>query len=97
MMGIPLRGQRSCANGFGDVVSLCENGLMFNDATELLSPAEVARRLGVHRGSVYRWIGDGELPALRLGQDGPLRVRGDALEEWLQQHPAAPREEITHG
>lgn len=72
---------------------MCDNGHMFNDATELLSPSEVARLLGVHRASVYRYINAGELPAIRLGEDGPLRVRSDVLERWLQQYPAARREE----
>jgi excisionase family DNA binding protein len=60
---------------------LCENGYMLSNATRaLLSPAEVAELLGVHRASVYRRIQAGELPAIRLGSDGPLRVRSDALE-----------------
>jgi excisionase family DNA binding protein len=39
--------------------------------------------LGLHRGSVYRKIHSGELPAIRLGEDGPLRIRSDELDEWL--------------
>jgi len=42
----------------------------------LLSPAEVARRLGVGRMTVYRRIADGSLPAVRIsGETGPLRRR----------------------
>jgi excisionase family DNA binding protein len=49
-----------------------------------LSPAEVARRLAVHRATVYRWIHTGELPAVRLGEGGTtLRVRADTLNAWL--------------
>jgi excisionase family DNA binding protein len=59
---------------------------MFNEAT-LLSPAKVAQLLGLHRASVYRRINTGELPAIRLGEDGPLRVRSDELEAWLKRHP----------
>jgi excisionase family DNA binding protein len=56
--------------------------------TEFLSPAEVARRLAVHRATVYRWIHTGELPAVRLGQGGTtLRVRADTLDAWLSPTP----------
>jgi excisionase family DNA binding protein len=47
---------------------------MLSDAT-LLSPAELAELLGVHRASVYRRINSGELPAIRLGEDGPRAFR----------------------
>jgi excisionase family DNA binding protein len=72
---------------------------MFTEATELLSPAEVARRLGVHRGTVYRYLQEGEFPAIRLGETGPLRVRSDVLEKWLQQQTLTPtrEEELSHG
>jgi excisionase family DNA binding protein len=62
----------------------------------LLSVGEVAERLGVHRATVYRYVHSGELPALRLGEDGPYRVRSDRLEEWIQRYPAVPREERTY-
>lgn len=32
-----------------------------------LKPSEIARRLGVERGTVYRWINSGKLPAFELG------------------------------
>jgi excisionase family DNA binding protein len=63
---------------------------MLSNAT-LLSPAEVAELLGVHRASVYRRINSGELPAIQLGDDGPLRIRSDALKAWLAANPAVPR------
>jgi excisionase family DNA binding protein len=66
---------------------------MFNGATELLSPSEVARLLGVHKATVYRRIHEGEIRAIRLGEDGPLRVRSDELERWLARYPVVPREE----
>jgi excisionase family DNA binding protein len=69
---------------------------MLSNATRtLLSPAEVAELLGVHRASVYRRINSGELPAIRLGEDGPLRIRSDRLEDWLAANPAVPREETN--
>ena len=69
---------------------------MRNDATVLLSVGEVAERLGVHRATVYRYVHEGELPALRLGEDGPYRVRSDVLERWLVP-VTPPREETYHG
>jgi excisionase family DNA binding protein len=71
---------------------------MRNDATELLSVGEVAERLGVHRATVYRYVHGGELPALRLGEDGPYRIRSDVLDQWLVPvNPPQPREESWHG
>ena len=61
-------------------------------ATEFLTVAEVARRLRVHEATIYRKITSGELPALRLGEHGPLRIPADELEAWLHERPArAPR------
>jgi excisionase family DNA binding protein len=55
--------------------------MLLNPKRSVLSPAEIAELLGVHRASVYRRIQAGELPATRLGGDGPLRVRSDQLED----------------
>jgi excisionase family DNA binding protein len=71
--------------------------LVFTNATpsRLLSPAEVAKLLGLHRNTVYRKISDGSLPAVRLGEEGPLRVDAGELEEWLAANPAVPGEGET--
>jgi excisionase family DNA binding protein len=84
-------------NPDGTVDSLCDNARMRNDATVLLSVGEVAERLGLHKATIYRYVHEGSLPALRLGETGPWRIRSDRLEEWLQRYPAAPREETYHG
>jgi excisionase family DNA binding protein len=60
------------------------------ESQKLLSPAEVAARLGISRVSVYRKIQSGQLPAVRLGGDAasaPLRVPEQALEAWLYSDP----------
>ena len=61
-------------------------------ATEFLAVGEVARRLRLHEATIYRRVSAGEIPALRLGEHGPLRSPADELEAWLYQRPArAPR------
>jgi excisionase family DNA binding protein len=45
-----------------------------------LAPKEVADALGVHAGAVYRAVDRGELPVVRLGQRGAIRIPVSALE-----------------
>jgi excisionase family DNA binding protein len=53
---------------------------------ELLRIPEAAERLNVSRASVYRWIEEGRLPAVRLGGRGaPLRIPEAELGEWLEE------------
>jgi excisionase family DNA binding protein len=57
----------------------------------MLSPQEVADLVGVTEGSVRRWISDGKLEAVPLG-DGPnphLRVSGSALAGFLGERAKA--------
>ena len=56
-----------------------------NETPKLLRVQEVAERLRLSRQSVYRKIENDELPALRLGNGGAVRVREDELEEWLER------------
>jgi excisionase family DNA binding protein len=51
------------------------------DTRPLLSPAEVAERLGVSRKSVYRLVRSGELPAVKIGH--AVRVDPDELEQYI--------------
>lgn len=50
---------------------------------ELLTPAEVAALLRVTRRTVYQWITDGRLPALRAG--GRWRIRREDIEAFLHR------------
>jgi putative molybdopterin biosynthesis protein len=50
-----------------------------------LTPDEVAEQLKLHRGSVYRLISTGVLPAVRI--DRALRVSRVELDEWLRSEP----------
>lgn len=54
---------------------------------EFLSPKEVAAILGVSRATIYRLIGDGELPALQIGAS--LRVPSHTLRQWIEDRQAA--------
>jgi excisionase family DNA binding protein len=54
-----------------------------HQATEsFLTPSEVLLRLRVNVKTLYRLIGDGGLPAVRVGRQ--WRVRPKDLETWLQ-------------
>lgn len=48
---------------------------------QLLTVAEVADRLRLDPYTIRRWIGRGQLPAVRVGQQ--LRVRADELRRYL--------------
>jgi len=52
----------------------------------LLTPAEVARRLGVSRSWLYEAAKDGRVPSLRLGgPGGPLRFVEEDLVAWIER------------
>jgi excisionase family DNA binding protein len=48
---------------------------------ELLTPAELADELRVSKETVYRLVNSGRLEALRLGDNGSIRIRRSALEK----------------
>ncbi len=52
---------------------------MIDNDDDLLTVAEVARRLGVTPHTVYRWIATGRLPAIRFSRK-VIRVRKSDLE-----------------
>jgi excisionase family DNA binding protein len=55
------------------------------EMTDLLKPADVARRLKVSRSWVYDAAADRRLPSIRLGApDGPLRFVPADLEQWIE-------------
>ena len=52
----------------------------------MLRPTDVARRLSVHRNTVYRWIESGHLPAFQLGgAKYAIRVDERELDRWLHE------------
>jgi excisionase family DNA binding protein len=52
-------------------------------ATPLLTPAEAAQRCRVSRAHIYRLIAREDVPAVRVGERGPLRIAAPELEQWL--------------
>jgi excisionase family DNA binding protein len=54
--------------------------------TALLTPAEVALRLGVSRSWLYHAAKEGRIPCVRLGgDDGPVRFLEAELAVWLSR------------
>lgn len=72
----------------------------------MLRVKEVADRLRVHPATVYRWINEGHLPAVRYGKPvvigttkprggGAIRVPMDALTEFAPPAHAVPGKEMS--
>jgi excisionase family DNA binding protein len=72
---------------------------MFTDVTsaKLLTVGEAAELLRLHPYTIYRRIGRGELKAVRVGYEGPLRIPVDELDAWLVANSAVPRGGTTDG
>lgn len=51
---------------------------------DLLTPKQVAHRLGVDVSCVYRAVNRGALPAIRLVPRGAIRIPSSALEPELR-------------
>lgn len=54
----------------------------------MISAAKAATRLGVHRTTVARMIGRGELSAIRM-PSGAIRIDAEELERWLASRQVA--------
>jgi excisionase family DNA binding protein len=48
---------------------------------EYIRPSAVAKRLGVTRGAVYKWIREGKLKSVRFGENA-VRIKRSDLEEF---------------
>lgn len=56
----------------------------------LLTIEQIAARVQVHQRTIRRAIDAGELAAIELPFRGGIRVRREALDEWLDEHAAQP-------
>ena len=60
-----------------------------------LTPQEVAESLQIGVRQVYKWIQDGDLPAVRLGR--VYRVQPDDLQRFLLERKTARRSRVWQG
>lgn len=51
----------------------------------LLTPADVAKELGLNKRTIYAMLRSGELPHVDLGYR-TKRIRRSALDEYIKQH-----------
>ncbi len=58
-----------------------------------MTPAQVARYLQVHKLTVYRYVRDRQLPAVRLGRS--LRILKADVDEFLRLHRVGARSRET--
>ena len=53
---------------------------------DYLKPSEIARRLGVTRGAVYKWIREGKIEVVYVGSE--RRITQRAIESFIKQSTA---------
>ena len=53
------------------------------DRTQIMTTKEIAKYLGVHEMTVYRWLKKGVLPGFKIG--GRWRSKKDLLDSYLVQ------------
>jgi excisionase family DNA binding protein len=64
---------------------------------EYLTVAEVSGLFRVSVPTIYRRCADGQLPHIRIGHDGPIRIPAGELERLYAQGWEAARRELTRG
>ncbi len=57
---------------------------MNNEGERLLTPEEVAERLGISKVTARAWLRSGKLPVTRLGDKGLLRCREADLDDYIR-------------
>jgi len=57
-------------------------------AEAYMTPGDVRQRLRVNSRTVYRLMGEGQLPAVRIGRQ--WRVHPSDFDLWLRRHSTAP-------
>ena len=54
------------------------------ERTQIMTTKEIAKYLGVHEMTVYRWLKKGVLPGFKIG--GRWRSKKDLLDAYLAKH-----------
>jgi excisionase family DNA binding protein len=62
-----------------------ENTTATAERHEYLTVEEVSSLLRVSAPTIYRRCADGQLPHIRIGHDGPIRIPGGELERLIGQ------------
>jgi len=57
---------------------------MTPEPERLLTPEEVAERLGISKVTARAWLRGGRLPVVRLGVKGLLRCRASDLDQYIR-------------
>ncbi len=65
---------------------------MNNEGERLLTPEEVAERLGISKVTARAWLRSGKLPVTRLGDKGLLRCREADLDDYIRNLAEATAE-----
>ena len=52
----------------------------------LFTPQQVADIFQVRVNSVYRWIQEGLIPAVRLGGTGGYRIKAQAIRDYMEEY-----------
>ncbi len=68
-------------NGNGAKPELSADGNKRADRTQIMTTKEVAKYLGVHEMTVYRWLKKGVVPGFKIG--GRWRSKKDLLDAYL--------------
>ena len=66
-----------------------DSGIM---GDRLLKVAEVGQLLGYSRATVYRLIGEGRLPIVRVA--GTIRFRYQSILKWMADHETPPTDSV---
>jgi excisionase family DNA binding protein len=65
---------------------------------EILTPKEVCEILRIHRGTLYKMLRKGELPAFRLGGvGGEWRLHRDQLSLWIAEGGGSNKNDRRRG
>ena len=62
------------------------NSVFDNFIERHITPEELAKRLGISRKTIYRWVYDGILVPVRIGPGRLLRFPESYIENWISKY-----------